>query len=323
MPYPRKDGTYITNFQIDGKRYRVTTGTKKLREAQKFERELRAKIENESHIETRHTFESALARWLNEGAPESMYHHLRIIREHIPGSTPIESVHHEANRMKFEMVARGLAPRTINNRLACVRRMLNLAYDQWDWLPHPTARKIQLCSESNTERNVVISHLDLRRLLAEVVDPVARSAITLAAFTGTRKSELLAFEPRDFTITEYTGGRIGVLTVRKSKGGKTRRIPVPTPLWPLLDVLPLPIGYEKLRYQFDAAREVAKMPWLQYRDLRHCYATWVGAESGARTAMLRDLLGHSDLRTTSRYMHSTDEAGAVIEEMYSRLAVLE
>ena len=321
MPYQRKDGIFVTNFQVNGKRHRVSTGTKKRREAEKFERELRSQVESDTRVEKYHTFESALARWLDQGAPESMYHHIRILRDLIPASTPIETLHHEANRVKYEMLNRKLSPRTVNNRLACLRRMLNLAYKEWDWLDRPTASKISLCSEHNTGRDVIIDHAQLRRLLSEVRDPVARTAVTLAAFTGTRKSELLAFEPRDFTISEQQGSRVGVLTVRKSKGGKTRRIPLPTPLWSMVEVLPLPIGYERLRGQFDSARERAGMPWLQYRDLRHCYASWVGAEPGARASMLRDLLGHSDLRTTNRYLHSTSEASTVVEEMFARLAL--
>lgn len=326
MPYRRpSDGIYLTNFQIDGQRYRRTTGTTKLREAERFERELRAQIEREKRAGIvakfcAHTFEEALLRWLDEGAPESMYGHIRIIRGYIAPTTPLESVHREATSMATKMRKEGLAARTINNRLACVRRMLNLAYRRWEWLDRPTAEKIGLESERNSRRMVTINFARLRSLTQVMTRPAVGHMCMIAAFSGARRSELFGAEPKDWRIERHGDTPVGILSIRHSKGGEPREIPIPTPLHPIMERLPLPVSPDQLRYQFDRARALCDMPWLQYRDLRHCYASWVGAEPGTRAAMLRDLMGHSDIRTTDRYMHSLGGASQVVEGLFERLA---
>jgi len=144
--------------------------------------------------------------------------------------------------------------------------------------------------------------------------------VLLAALSGARKNELLSVQPGDWRVTRYGEDQIGVLTIRTTKSGRPRRVPIPTPLHPLLETLPLRIGYRAVSYQFERARARCDLEHVQYRDLRHVYASWIGAEPDARAAMLRDLLGHSDLRTTSRYLHNVSDAAAVVESLYARLA---
>lgn len=54
----------------------------------------------------------------------------------------------------------------------------------------------------------------------------------------------------------------------------------------------------------SARRRIGYRPRITPRDLRHCYATF--ASHGGDVVSVQAALGHTDLRTTSRYVHGTD-----------------
>jgi len=82
--------------------------------------------------------------------------------------------------------------------------------------------------------------------------------------------------------------------------------------------LPIGITYNTLRTYFERARRDIGMPGLWFHDLRHTAASWWIA-SGASLAVVRDLLGHSNISVTSRYLHlmtgdlkrASDNLGAI------------
>jgi integrase len=64
------------------------------------------------------------------------------------------------------------------------------------------------------------------------------------------------------------------------------------------------------RKAFDgAARRIGYAGTVTLRDLRHCYATF--GSMGGDLVAVQSALGHTDLRTTSRYVHGTSARTAV------------
>ena len=59
--------------------------------------------------------------------------------------------------MKDQMLKEGYSPLTINRRLAVIKRVLNLAYKEWEWLDVPLADKIKKCSEKDTSRQYYLT----------------------------------------------------------------------------------------------------------------------------------------------------------------------
>ena len=66
-------------------------------------------------------------------------------------------------------------------------------------------------------------------------------------------------------------------------------------------------------YSWDTARKLAGMPELRVHDLRHSFASFL-VNAGRSLYEVQELLGHADIRTTSRYAHlSRDRLIAAVE----------
>ena len=48
----------------------------------------------------------------------------------------------------------------------------------------------------------------------------------------------------------------------------------------------------------------AGLKGVTFHTLRHTFASWLGQMSGVEALTIRDLLGHSSVTMTDRYMHS-------------------
>jgi integrase len=249
-------------------------------------------------------FEQALLRWINEGAPKSMWSHARNVRPYLD-AVPLESVVPAAHAMKADMRKQGLSVMTINRRLAVVRRVLNMAYKEWDWLREPLGDKIQLFSEKGTAREIYLSGEDVGALLREVKNETARRVILLAAFTGLRRGELLKLQPENWRAPY-------IILSSKTKGGRPRTVPVVEELQSLVDPLPFGIHEEALRDEFERARKAIGSTDIRLHDLRHTFASWLAQDSDVPLTTIRDLLGHTDLRVTSKYAHLRGDTLAVV-----------
>src|SRR5437667_6340614 len=62
-----------------------------------------------------------------------------------------------------------------------------------------------------------------------------------------------------------------------------------------------------VKRQFDKAKHAAGLSDFRFHDLRHTAATRM-ADHGASAFTIAAILGHSDIRMTSRYTHATDRA---------------
>ena len=66
------------------------------------------------------------------------------------------------------------------------------------------------------------------------------------------------------------------------------------------------LPYVTFYYSWDAARKRAGLPNLRVHDLRHSFASFL-VNAGRSLYEVQELLGHADIRTTSRYAHLSRE----------------
>lgn len=296
----RKRGEiWHVKFKVGGQVIQRSTGTTNKRKAEEFERNLRGEVAQELHagrtgVPVKRTYKEALFKWVESGAPHGMLSPARNTRPYLD-DVPLHLVVPAAHNMKAQMLKDGLSPQTINRRLAVVRRVLNVAYREWDWIKEPLGQKIQLLSEKGMAREFYLSQDEVQQLADATTDPEAYKLIMLAAYTGLRKSELAKLKAEQWN-DPY------IFLNNQTKAKKPRVVPVIEELKHLVTP-PFNINEWTLRKQFEGAREKIGRPDIRFHDLRHTYASWLAKNPDIPLTTLRDLLGHSSLSVTSKYAH--------------------
>lgn len=311
----RKRGEiWYARIKAGGKTIERSTGTSRKREAQEFERNLRIEVARELHegrtgVPVERTYGEALLKWITDGAPKSMYSHARNTRPYLD-DIPLHLVVPAAHQMRTEMVNGGLSRQTVNRRLAVVRRVLNVAYKEWDWVKEPLGQKIQLLSEKGMSREFYLSQREVQNLADATSSPEAYKVIMVAAYTGLRRGELIKLVPDNWQDPYIVLGN-------DTKSKKPRTVPVIDKVKPLL-TLPFKISDWDLRKQFETARESIGRPDIRFHDLRHTYASWLAKNPDIPLATLRDLLGHSSLSVTSKYTHLRGDTFDVVSNALNK-----
>lgn len=137
--------------------------------------------------------------------------------------------------------------------------------------------------------------------------------VICALQTGMRKGEILNLK---WSNIDFDNKFIELL---QTKSGKARKIPISQKLMKeLLQIRETKISeyvfanpYTKNRYQFihkgfDEAVRKANIKKFRFHDLRHTAATRM-TEMGIDLAVVQEILGHSDVKTTMRYAHPVPE----------------
>jgi site-specific recombinase XerD len=153
--------------------------------------------------------------------------------------------------------------------------------------------------------------------------------ISVMGRAGLRLSEALSLDRDDLEINE----RSGWATVRQGKGLKERRVPLSVQARkdltdyldhrPEMDTSAVFVSRRGNRLSKrpvqrmvkDAAERAGLEKDVTPHVLRHTFATRF-LEQGGDLATLRDILGHANLTTTSRYVHSN---ATKMQEMVERL----
>jgi integrase len=222
-----------------------------------------------------------------------MFSHARNTRPYLD-ATPIHLIPKAANQMKLDMLEEGLKPTTINRRLAVVKRILHLAFAEWEWIDRPLAQKVIKLSEKGQAREIYLSKKEVTELVSNLGDE-ARSITLIAAFTGLRRGEILGLKKKHWK-------KPYIILDSKTKSGKPRAVPVIEEIHDCITP-PFSITEYGLRKAFESARETINRPDIRFHDLRHTFASWLVQEPEIPLTTIRDLLGHSSLAVTSKYAH--------------------
>lgn len=320
--YRQKRGKWIVTETHDGKRHQRTfAGTAEgKRQADEYAVAREAALNDQRFNgevmgrQPRRTFMEGVARWIDEYDVTSQIKSIRPVIAYMGDEVLLgmESVD-KARRMARDLKTQGRSQSTINNHTQVVKRVLNLAYREWEWLDRPLGDKLKKPNPKN-ERHVYLTVGDLQRLLQAIPDSRGddKRIIALAALTGLRRGELLALEP-----SNVVSGRI-LLRPDQTKNGKARIVPVPIDAQPWLHNLPWQSTPSTLRWTWEKARVAIGRKDLRFHDLRHSYASML-AQAGESMTTVRDLLGHSSLLVTSRYSHifdsGLDDVGAKLPSL--------
>jgi integrase len=294
MPIRRHGTGFEVRVQYLGRRISRSFGS--YRDAQEYERRHRNRIaDHRVGRAAEHSLEEAIERWLyGEAKLLKSHRHLenmvRVMLPHITGKKLTE-IPEAAEAIKEAGIEDGLRPHTINRRLAILRRVGRIAKRRWKWLDTDVAGELEFLPGEDP-RYVQATEEQAEKLM-KAAKGRTREAIRWAVLTGLRQGEL-----RTLTAANFHDGAI---VITKNKTGRPRRVPLAPGL--KAEAFPYGLTDNEVARDFREARTRAGMPWLQFKDLRRTFGSWI-VQKTRSLAYAQDLLGHSTpVITKKHYAH--------------------
>jgi integrase len=213
--------------------------------------------------------------------------------------------------------AKGYKPGTCNRSLVLVRYAFNLAL-RWN-IPgvstNPT-KHLPLLDDPTGKRDRYLSKTEAHRLLDAVTqsdNPMLKHVIHMLLMTGARKREVLDAKWKDFDLEK----RQWCIPINKL--GRPRYVPISDGVLELLKNLPRDgqnpyvfpnpdtgKPYREIFKSWHTARKLAGLSDVRIHDLRHSFASFL-VNSGRSLYEVQRILGHTQIKTTQRYAHLSQD----------------
>jgi integrase len=192
---------------------------------------------------------------------------------------------------------------TVNRELAVVKRLFTLAVD-WNLVEKNPVKKVAMYRiEEKVMR--VLSHEEEQKLI-DAAAPHFKPLIIVAINTGMRRGELLTLQWEQVDLQSQT------ITIKHSKSGKVRHIPINKKAQDILESIPEPheghvfvyrgLPIKAVKTAFAGAVRRAGILRCRFHDLRHTFATRL-VLAGVDLATVMQLMGHANISTTMKYAH--------------------
>lgn len=210
----------------------------------------------------------------------------------------------------------GVAISSINRSISIVKGFYKYLETRDIVKLNPT-RKLETYREVNRPKRDVLTEEEIDILIENIDDEIIKYVVFTIANTGLRISELTNLKLQDVDMEDK------VIYVINGKGGKNRVIPINSKLYEILDDYLKNIRPDVDSDYFFAKKKTGRLSrqWTNTKikeavenlgwdkditshNLRHSFATnLIGND--VNIVSVQKLLGHSDLRTTSVYLHQS------------------
>jgi integrase len=258
----------------------------------------------EKQIERTATFQEMTAKYMQK------YHRIRdeyTVRKLLPVFGPfiLADITTEMISDYRDHRLKTVAPATVYQELALMRRMWNIARKEWKWVQKNPVADLSFSVGNRNARDRWLSPDEERALLEKAANPSwLHPLLIMALHTGMRRGEILDLLWKDVDFLRR------LITVQKSKNGEKRAIPISQTLLAVLKGIKVrdfsgrvfPISVRSLREGFEKALEKAGIEDFHFHDLRHTFATRL-VQNGVDLYRVKELLGHKTLSMTTRYAH--------------------
>jgi integrase len=296
------NGRHTIEFQLRGRRIhqRLPAGVTRA-EAEARQAKLKHDIFAARDLGVKPTvpLPAAIQLWLEEKvthdkAAKQTRSHARALVSFVVGKS-VADIPDVADRYRTRAKADGLAAATINRRLAVLKGVARFAYNK-KWIGENQSSRVWSLRENNA-RHVYLTAADLAKVVKQAETIECRAWITLAAYTGLRKSEL-------YGLGKPGGGIVkgGLIWLPDTKTNEPRPVPVTKRATWALKHVPFERTLPSLDWEWMQTRKAAGFPHVHFHDLRHTTASLL-ANAGVPLEVVGVILGHTCTQTTKRYTH--------------------
>ena len=219
------------------------------------------------------------------------------------------------------MKQKGYAIGTINRALVLLRYGYELAI-RWKepGIESNPVKEIKNIKDDNKLERYLSNEQGqvLMQAVAQSSNAMLQHIVLFLIYTGARKNEVLqaCWQDIDWHKSSWR--------IPKTKSGKIRHVPLSLGAVDLLNRLRIQVKpdhngmqaifsnpetgkpFISFFYSWNSARVRAGMPEFRIHDLRHSFASYL-VNAGRSLYEVQELLGHADIKTTSRYAHLSRE----------------
>jgi integrase len=315
--YRRKDSRYwwINLVLPDGRRLCQSTRCVHRTDAAAYVVRLKNELleDRRQGFQQGHAWQEAVLRYLREFADKNSLSddrdHLKKLDPYLRGRT-LEAI--DMTVLQPFIVERttkdDVVNATVNRALEVVRRILNVAHQEWRWLRG--VPRIRMLKEPR--RRVRFLRREEAERLIEVLPTHLKPVVGFALATGCREGEILGLE---WSRVDLERG-VAWLDHGTTKNGEARGIPLNADARAALEVC---LGQDerwvftyagrrifKSSSAWDTAKRKAGIRDFRFHDLRHTWASW-HVQNGTSLQELMELGGWKTFEMVLRYAHLAPE----------------
>ena len=223
-------------------------------------------------------------------------------------------------------------PGSVNRVIIMLRYIFNLSI-RWETAgitKNPTAG-IPLLEENNKKERYLTGDEANKLIVAlqSSQNKMLQYIVPMLILTGARKNEVLTAKWEDFNFEQK------IWRIPTSKSGKARHVPISDGVLYLLSGVPRQEGcvsvfanpktllpYVSVFASWNTARKSVGLADVRMHDLRHSFASFL-VNSGRSIYEVQRILGHTQIKTTQRYAHlSQDSLLAAANEISKAVPIL-
>jgi len=323
---------YFTD-ELTGKRKKISTKTKVKAEANKFLKSFdptpKQHNQKSNLVFMSQLQPEALKFVQNNLTSKSVYVYKTIFKHfnEIIGDKPLKYVNFNDIELYKAVRVKTVSKTSVNIELRTMKALFNFAVRS-NYLDKNPLCEVRQFSIPQKER-LSFNSDETQKILETIQNPQIKNIVVFALLTGCRLGEILNVQWKDIDMDRK------VLTIRnkptfRTKNGKIRQIPISDRLYELLDTLHykdlqtnivamnLPESYVFNNNGFRYNQEYITRSFKKYlrkagvdekfhfHCTRHTFLTQLAAK-GVSIYHLKEIAGHSDVKTTMIYLHSVTE----------------
>lgn len=340
---PRKTpaGTWEYRFSHNGRQYSVTRKLKQ--EAINAARE-REKALQQGHRPDDRTLAEHVKRWADSRhdvglqAMRIMQRVARMLEAHPAGATRLTDVTPELLRGLVADMAQGRRPATVAAYASPLQGALKAAVDEQLLLRNPwrNVHLPRIDEHARAEERVILTPeqaIVLEDAAASLYTDTTALMVRTLLRTGLRWGEAAALQPRHLDAsgrTLHVTQSVKVDGIGTTKTGRPRIIPLGPKLTRELATLDGRFMFARPHgghwshsdwwtYRWTPLKAASGLS-LRPHDLRHTAASWMLNRAHLDIVTVQHILGHTDVKTTMRYLHTSPDilaqAGGRIEAIH-------
>lgn len=321
------------DFAVQGRRFRGSTETAARSDAEIIEAQLRrdALLGKILERKPRLTIDQAFGRYWLEHAfrlrgAVTVEYQLANLKKLLTVTAYLDEIGDaEVSRYVARRRAK-VSDSTVNRELTILRAVIRMARDRWGIEPPNINWKAHWLQEPDPREDGYVTAEQARKLI-DCAAPYLQEPIRFSLMTGVRLENCITL---DWSQVRMQDRIIVFRTKSRKPGGKRHVVEMSEALLVMLaNMGPKEHGRVFLRRgrpikswrgAWEGARKRAGLTHVRWHDLRHSFASWL-VQDGVPIPVVRQLLGHQDIKTTLRYAHWAPEAKRqAVEVAASRLS---